>query len=246
VAGLILAFRVGQPIALSLRHRLRVANVVDEAPGVVSVYVTGRELHRLPVRAGQYFIWRFLTANGWWRGHPFSLSAAPNGEYLRLTIKDSGDYTRLLQQLRVGTGVFAEGPYGVLTGARRTRPQLLLIAGGIGITPLRALLEELPVGRGNLTLLYRAGDWDDVVFRDEIDELIRQRGGQVRYLVGRRGSHEMPTDPLQARELRRMVPDIARRDIYLCGSNQMMEAVEESLHVLRVPPAQVHTERFSY
>jgi predicted ferric reductase len=246
VAAMVLTFRVGQPIAISLRHRLRVANVVTEAPGVVSVYLVGRRLEQLAVRAGQYFVWRFLTRDGWWRGNPFSLSAAPNGEYMRLTIKQSGDYTRLLQQLRPGTRVFAEGPYGVLTGARRTRPHLLLIAGGIGIAPLRALLEELPVARGNLTLLYRASDWDDVVFRDEIDHLVEQRGGLVRYLVGRRGTREMPTDPLQARALRRLVPDIRRRDIYLCGSIQMMEAVEESLEILRVPPAQIHTERFSY
>jgi predicted ferric reductase len=246
VAALVLAFRFGQPITLSIRHRLRVANVVTEGPGVVSVYLAGRQLNQLPARAGQYFIWRFLTADGWWRGHPFSLSAAPNGEYLRLTIKDSGDYTKLLQHLRLGTRVLAEGPYGRLTGARRTRPQLLLIAGGIGITPLRALLEELPAGRGNFTLLYRATDWDDVIFRDEIDELVHRRGGQVRYLVGRRGTPEMPTDPLQPRALRRMVPDIDRRDIYLCGSNQMMEAVEKSLRALRVPPSQIHTERFSY
>ena len=246
VAALVLAFRFGQPVVLSLRHRLRVAQVVNEAPGVVSVYLVGRQLERLPVRAGQYFIWRFLTADGWWRGHPFSLSAAPNGEYLRLTIKDSGDYTRLLQHVRAGTRVFAEGPYGVLTGARRTRPQLLMIAGGIGIAPLRALLEELPVARGNLTLLYRARDWNDVVFRDEIDELVRQRGGQVRYLIGKRGTQEMPADPLQPRALRRLVPDIGRRDIYLCGSNSMMAAVEESLRILRVPPIQIHTERFSY
>ncbi|MEP6807990.1 MAG: ferredoxin reductase family protein, partial [Chloroflexota bacterium] len=246
VAALVLVFRIGQPIALSMRHRFRVANVVSEGPGVVSVYLVGRQLDRLAVRAGQYFIWRFLTADGWWRGHPFSLSAAPNGEYLRMTIKDSGDYTRLLQHLRPGVGVLAEGPYGVLTEARRTRPQLLLIAGGIGITPLRALLEELPVGRGNLTLLYRASDWDDVLFRDEIDELVRQRGGQVRYLIGRRGTERMPTDPLQPRELRRMVPDIQRRDIYLCGSDRMMDAVQASLHALRVPPAHIHAERFTY
>ena len=245
-AALVLIFRFGQPIVLSLRHRLQVANVVEEAPGVVSVYLVGRRLDRLAVRAGQYFIWRFMTADGWWRGHPFSLSAAPNVSYLRLTVKDSGDYTRLLQHIRVGTRVIAEGPYGVLTGARRTRPQLLLIAGGIGITPLRALLEELPVGRGNLTLLYRASDWNDVLFRDEIDELVQQRGGQVHYLVGRRGSSHMPTDPLQPRALLRMVPDIGRRDIYLCGSDQMMDAVEGSLRQLHVPPAQVHTERFKY
>jgi len=137
-----------------------------------------------------------MTSNGWWRAHPFSISAAPNGKYLRFTIKNLGDYTRLLQHVRVGTSVFVEGPYGVFTGATRTRPRVLFIAGGIGITPLRALLEELPAARGNLTLVYRASHENEVVFRNELDELASLRGATVHYLVGRRGSREMPSDPL--------------------------------------------------
>jgi predicted ferric reductase len=190
--GLLFVFRFGQPIAVSWRHRLRVANVVTEGPDVVSIYLTGRELDRLPVRAGQWFRLRFMTANGWWRAHPFSISAAPNGRYLRFTIKDLGDYTKLLQGVRVGTSVFVEGPYGVFTGAQRTRARVLFIAGGIGITPLRALLEELPAGRGNLTLVYRASHENEVVFRNELDELAGLRGATVHYMVGRRGSPEMP------------------------------------------------------
>jgi predicted ferric reductase len=245
VGVLILVFRFGQPIATSLRHRLRIAAVVPEAAGVVSVYIGGRGLEALSVRAGQYFVWRFLTARGWWRAHPFSLSAAPNGQYLRVTIKDLGDYTRELQALRVGTRVVVEGPYGVLTGARRRQPGVVLVAGGIGITPLRALLEELPAHRGRLTLLYRARRWDDVVFRDELDELARLRGATVHYLVGRRG-RELNRDPLGPAELRRLVPDIARRDVYLCGPLPMMDAVRRHLGALRVPRSQIHLERFAY
>ena len=154
-AAFIVVFRIGQPVWLSARHRLRVASVVAEAPGVYSVYVTGRDLDQLAVRSGQYFLWRFLTRDGWWRAHPFSISSAPNGAWLRITIKELGDWSSALQRLAVGTRVFIEGPYGVLTGARRTRPKVLLIAGGIGITPLRALLEALPANPGDLTLLYR-------------------------------------------------------------------------------------------
>jgi predicted ferric reductase len=245
VAALLVAFRFGQPIVTSLRHRLRVAAVVAEAPGVVSVYITGRDLHELPARAGQYFHWRFLTARGWWRAHPFSLSAAPNGEYLRITIKDLGDYTGELQALRAGTRVIAEGPYGVLTGAKRSRPGVVLVAGGIGITPLRALLEELPAHRGRLTLIYRARRWEEVVFRDELDELARRRGATVHYLVGARG-RELPRDPLSASTLQRLVPDIARRDVYLCGPLPMMDAVRRHLGTLRVPRNQIHLERFAY
>ena len=143
-ALMILVFRIGQPLWTSLRLRLRVANVVEEAPGVVSIYLTGRNLDRLEVRAGQYFLWRFLTPDGWWRSHPYSISAAPNGEWLRITVKDLGDGSRDLQRIPVGTRVIVEGPYGILTDVRRTKPRVALIAGGIGITPLRALIEALP------------------------------------------------------------------------------------------------------
>jgi len=244
--ALILLFRVGAPIALNLRHRLRVARVVREGPGLTSIYVTGRDLDRLAVRSGQYFVWRFLDGPGWWHGHPFSLSSAPNGEWLRITVKALGDGTRSLQRLAAGTRVLVEGPYGVLTGARRRRRKILLIAGGIGIAPLRALVESLPAAPGEMTLLYRAREPEHVVFREELDTLARTRGIDVRYLVGRRGSTEMPKDPLEARALRAAIPDIKDRDVYLCGPIAMMDRVEATLRRLGLPPKQVHAERFAY
>jgi predicted ferric reductase len=243
--GLIAAFRFGAPIRLNLRHSLRIANVVQEAPDTVSVYVAGRDLDKLAVRAGQYFQWRFLARDGWWRAHPYSISAAPNGEWLRITIKDLGDDSARATRLAVGTRVFAEGPYGTLTGARRTRRRVLLLAGGIGVTPLRALLEELPGGPGDLALIYRAQRWTDVVFRDELDALARLRGATVRYLVGRAG-HDVPSGPLSPGWLRHYVPDVAERDIYVCGPDRMMATVAASLRALRVPASQVHQESFAY
>ena len=243
--GLVLAFRFGAPIRLNLRHRMEVANVVQEAPDTVSVYVTGRQLDRLPVRAGQYFQWRFLARDGWWRAHPYSLSAAPNGEWLRITIKDLGEDSRAASRLTPGTRVFAEGPYGAFTGARRSRRRILLVAGGIGVTPLRALFEELPADQGDITLIYRARRWSEVVFRDELDALAALRGATVRYLVGRAGK-EVPTGPLSAAWLRRYVPDVAERDVYLCGPEPMMTSVRSSLRTLGVPPSQVHWEAFAY
>jgi predicted ferric reductase len=244
--GTLAVFRFGQPISITWRHRFHVANVVEEAPGVASIYLTGRDLDQLPVRAGQWFRLRFLTPEGWFRAHPFSLSAAPNGKFLRFTVKDLGDYTARLQRIPVGTSVFLEGPHGAMTGAARTRARVLLVAGGIGITPLRALLEELPASRGNLTLVYRASGPDDLVFKSEIDELARLRGATVHYLVGRRGTHEMPDDPLDPRALRRLVPDIHDRDIFVCGPAGMMNRVLSSLRRLRVPDGQIHYERFAF
>jgi predicted ferric reductase len=242
--ALVLIFRVGQPVWFSLRHRLRVTHVVTESPGVYSIYMAGRDLDRLAVRSGQYFIWRFLTRDGWWRGHPFSISSAPNGEWLRITIKELGDWSKDLQEVSVGTRVFIEGPYGVLTGARRTKPKILLVAGGIGITPLRALLEALPARPGELTLLYRVREERDIVFRQELETLARTRGAEVHYLLGRRD--EMAEDLLGPISLERLVPDVRERDVYLCGPARMMQKVEGSLRSLGLPGRQIHAERFAY
>jgi predicted ferric reductase len=243
--GLVLTYRVAQPIVFSVRHRLRVERIVQEAPGVVSIHLIGQRMEELPIRAGQYFQFRFLSGGGWWRHHPFSISAAPNGLSLRLTVKDLGDDTHRLATLQPGTRVFAEGPYGAFTRERMSRSKALFIAGGIGITPLRAMIEERQPRQRDLMLLYRASSWDDVVFGQELEALGRVPGTSVRFLVGRRGSPEMPVDPLDAHWLRYLVPDIQERDVFYCGSGSFMDHVAESLKTLHISRRQIHAERFS-
>jgi predicted ferric reductase len=248
-AVLIIVFRLGHPAWTSWRHRLRVSAVVPEAPGIVSIYLTGRDLDRLRVRSGQYFVFRFVTRDGWWRGHPYSLSSAPNGDWLRITVKALGDDSARLATLPEGTLVVVEGPYGVLTGARRTRPKVTLIGGGIGIAPIRALLESLPGNPGDLTLVYRASHPLDLVFRRELDLIGEHRGARIHYVVGHRGGgHDARAsgDPLDPEGLRRLVPDIATHDVYLCGPIGLMQAVERNLRRAGVPRRHIHAERFGY
>jgi predicted ferric reductase len=244
-AALVIVFRFGAPAVLNWRHGPRVAAVVAEGPGVTSVYVAGRDLDQLAVRSGQYFVVRFLTRRTWWRAHPYSISSAPNGDWLRFTVKALGDDSARIGEVPVGTRVLLEGPYGILSGAVRTLPRVTLIAAGIGIAPMRALLESLAARPGELTLLYRAATVDDLVLRPEIDLLVRERGARVHYLVGRRGS-DIPDDPMTATTILRLVPDIAGHDVYLCGPDQFMARVERSLAGAGVPARQIHAERFSY
>jgi predicted ferric reductase len=244
-ALLVLTFRVLIPVRMDLRHRLRVHSVVEEASGVISIYIVGRDLPGLPMRAGQFFKFRFLARGLWWRVHPFSLSAAPNGEYLRITVKQVGDFTRSLRSLQPGTRVILEGPYGIFTSLRRRRQRALLIAGGIGITPLRALLEEMPQRKNGVVVLYRARSWQNVVFKDELDGLVHSRGGEIHYIVGRRGT-EIHPHPLGSKFLRTTVPDLRERDIFICGPPEMLHDVAESLAELGIPADQIHRERFAF
>ncbi|WP_246111966.1 ferredoxin reductase family protein [Streptomyces hawaiiensis] len=233
----VFAGRLVLPLWRNLRHRLRVTAVVPENDHVVSVYVTGRDLDRLPARAGQFFLWRFLTKDRWWQANPFSLSAAPDGRTLRLTVKRAGDGSAALRHLKVGTRVFAEGPYGAFTSLHRTRPDAVLIAGGVGVTPIRALLEEL---HGHAVVIYRVATDRDAVLHDELRDLASAKGAELHLVTG----PPVP-DRLAPGELARLVPDIAERDVYLCGPPPMMNAVLASLRELGVPGSQTHFERFS-
>ena len=240
--GAVLFGRVLLPLYFNLKHRLRVAAVVAESPSVVSVYVTGRRLDELPARAGQFFLWRFLTRDRWWQSNPYSLSAAPDGKTLRLTAKALGEGSAGLFQLRPGTRVFAEGPYGAFTGMHRRAPNALLIAGGVGITPIRALLEEL---RGHVVVLYRVNSDADAVLLPELSTLAHRRGAVAHLLPGPPDAVS-PNGPLLGpHNIAALVPDVRQRDVYVCGPPGMTGAVLESLRLLGIPRDQIHAERFA-
>lgn len=242
--GALVVGRVAVPVWRNAHHRFRVAAVVPEAADVVSVYVTGRDLDKVPARSGQFFIWRFLGHNHWWLANPFSLSAAPDGRSLRLTARAVGATSAGLRHVPVGTRVFLEGPYGAFTSLHRTRHGALLIAGGVGITPVRALLEEQAAGAsaGDTVVLYRVRSDHDAVLLDEVRSLVAARRGRLHVLAGRTGDGVRPFEP---DGLRYLVPDITERDVYVCGPPAMTAAVLGALRALGVPSAQVHAEKFS-
>ncbi len=236
----LVVFRLLAPTFGALRYRLRVAEVVTEGPGVVSVRITGRKLDRLRAQAGQFFLWRFLDGKRWRTAHPFSLSAAPDGQSLRITVKALGDHTAQLGELRPGTRVLAEGPFGVFTDRVRRRDKAVLIAGGIGITPVRALLETM---RGDVIVLYRAIAENDVIFREELDQIADARGSAVHYVLGdHRGDG---ADLLSPAHLKELVPDIEERDVFLCGPPAMTEVLAQNVRGAHVPRRHIHTERFA-
>ena len=251
-AAAVLGWRIGVPVYRTLAHDLRVTAVLREGPDLVSVWMTGRGLHRLPVAAGQFFVWRFLQGPGWTRGHPYSLSAAPRGDTLRITVKDLGDGSRALVALRPGTRVAFEGPYGRLHEGVRTRRGVTLLAGGIGITPLRALLEGMPQGPGDVTLVYRASSERDLAFRGELDELAAARGARVHYALGPRLTDRPSWLPRSAAHLsdadalRHLVPDVAEQDVYVCGSPAWSDAARRAALAAGVPAERIHQERFSW
>jgi ferredoxin-NADP reductase len=239
-AGMVLAFRVGLPIARSLRHQLRVEQVRAEAPGTFSVICRGRKLDRLAVSGGQFFQWRFLTRGLWWHAHPYSLSALPRPPYIRVTVRGLGDHSHAIARLRPGTRVAIEGPYGAFTRHARAGDQLALIGAGVGMTPLLALLEDLPPS-ADVVVIARASSPEHLVHRDEVAALVRRRGGRYHEVTGPR-----ERVPLDERALRRLIPDLAHRDIYVCGPDGFSAGVMAAAQRLGAPADRIHCEAFAF
>ncbi|QGN57780.1 oxidoreductase [Nostocoides sp. HKS02] len=251
-AAAVLVFRVGLPLHRSLRASLRVVAVREEGPGVTSVLVGGRGVARLDAAPGQFFQWRFLDGPGWMRAHPYSLSAAPDGRHLRITAAHVGDGTARLAQLRPGTRVLVEGPYGRLHPGVRTQRKVLLMGSGIGITPLRALLEGLEQAPGDVVLVHRARRAEDFVLGAELSELARQQGARYVTVEGSRVPDRDSWLPASAAHLTdvealtQLVPDVAERDVFLCGSPGWMDAARRAALDAGVPADHLHLELFTY
>lgn len=241
--ALVLRWRLLQPLFQLWRHRLRVEQVWQESADVISVLMSGHHLDELRAEPGQFFRWRFLTGKTWRSAYPFSLSAPPAGDRLRITVKARGDGTRRIFTIPVGTLVFAEGPYGALTRRRRSRPRVLLIAGGVGITPMRALFEVIDLPGEDVTLVYRASREQDLVLKHELDEISERSGARVVYLVG--PSTDTAND-MSAHALNRIVGNLSDHDVYLCASPRLAARVRGSLMDRGFPRHQLHEERFSF
>ncbi|HET6874642.1 MAG TPA: ferredoxin reductase family protein [Acidimicrobiales bacterium] len=239
-AGVVLVFRLILPIWRSVRHDLRVVRVRKENPGVVSIVCQGRNLERLRVEGGQFFQWRFLSRGHWWSAHPYSISALPRAGMLRFTVKELGDHSGDLAQMPVGTRVLIEGPYGTFTRHSAGRNKVLLVGAGVGVTPVRALLEHLP-GDVDVTLLLRATTEDELVFKGEFESLMKRRKGHMNVLVGSRFDH-----PMDRGQLAGLVPDIAERDVYVCGPEALSQTVVATARVLGVPERNIHCEQFAF
>ena len=238
--AVVVIWRVIIPTTRSLSHDLKIDQIVKEGPGVYSVIMRGRHLDRLGAQGGQFFSWRFMTKGHWWMAHPYSLSAAPTENYMRITIKALGDHSEDVKNLRPGVRVFFEGPYGTFVASKATQGHILLVGGGVGITPLRALIEEFNLGK-EIDVIFRASREEDLVLRKELDELASSRGIRVHYLVGSRDVH-----PMSAKYIRKYVPRFSDADVYVCGPKPLVDGLRKACSDAGIPRDRFHDEAFEF
>jgi predicted ferric reductase len=159
---------------------------------------------------------------------------------LRITVKNLGDHSASLARVQAGTRVVAEGPYGIFTVIRSSGKRVVLIGGGVGIAPLRSILQEFTADT-QIDLIYRVVRDEELILKKEIDSLITGKQIRVHYLVGEPQQFQMRPE-----DLLKLVPDMALCNVYLCGPPGLARVVRHSIEALGVPNANFHYEAFAF
>ncbi len=249
-------YRFIMPLWLFYKYRFTITKITKETPDVWSIYIGGNQIHKFRYTAGQFIIIRFLAKGYFWQAHPFSLSSYPNSEYIRLSIKESGDFTKTISKLTPDTKVYIEGPYGTLTAKKATTNHILMIAGGIGITPFRGILEDLGRAGKNVELIYANKTGADIALRTELEDLAAKYKVRIHHVLSSQTDFsELLTHNSQLitqssgfvtpELIQQLVPDTSTREVFLCGPPPMLNALLKSLPTLGIPKSKIYYEKFS-
>ena len=177
-----------------MRHRLVVSQVIAEQPGLTTVVVTGRRLEALPVRGGQFFQWRFLGVPAG-PGPTVLIVGGPGRPVTAVHRRARRRRLRCGGRPAPRDAGPVEGPYGRLHAGVRQRRKVLLMASGIGVTPLKAILEDLDQRPGDVVLVHRVHDAATRMLATAVDASAAARGAQVVVVPGRRVQGGRPGCP---------------------------------------------------
>lgn len=231
-------YRVARPFYFLMRYQLRVSSVEKVANSIYCVTVSGRDLAQFNFTSGQYATWRILMPGLWFEAHPFSFSGTSGSATLQFTVKASGDFTDKISRLQPGAFVLLDGPRGnfdVERAADSTR--VVMIAGGIGITPYMAMIETFLRQGKHTTLLYAVRSAREVAFADELRRL-QLLGLHIELYVSEDGRFITDLE-LQA---------IKSEDttVYICGPDRMSRSFSQSLSGFGFPKSNIIVERFAF
>jgi predicted ferric reductase len=248
--GLLFYVRIMKPLFI-LRRPYRVAEVRQERGETTTLVMQPDGHPGFRFRPGQ-FAWLTVWGSPFKiTGHPFSFSssAAAIGGRAEISIRNLGDFTSDIHKVPVGQRVYLDGPYGAFT-IGNPADMHVLIAGGIGITPMMSMIRTL-ADQGDqraVILLYGSKDWESITFREELEALKQRLNLTVVHVLadppaGWTGERGFITAEMFKRHL---PPPYAKHEYFICGPDVMMDAIEKALDKLKVPLSKYHSERYSF
>ncbi|UCE30940.1 MAG: ferredoxin reductase family protein [Burkholderiales bacterium] len=234
------------------RHRYRVVSVRPVAHRTWEMAIEPERRETFVFRPGQ-FVWLTLGRTPFSvTEHPFSICSAP-AELPRVAfaIKEAGDFTSRLGELKPGAEAFIDGPHGNMVVHGRAAAGIAFVAGGVGFAPIASMLRQLRADGDPrpMKLIYGNRIEAQIMYRDEIEAAAHELDLQVHHVLGEPPpGWQAEVGRLDAPLLRRLLGPAPPRDwLYVvCGPTPMILAVQQSLAELGVPEARVVAERFSY
>ena len=246
--AIILYMRIARPIKM-INSPYIVDHVEEERGQSWSLYLKPDGHDGMDFEAGQ-FAWITTESPFIFRENPFSfsISSEHKDNLIGFTIKELGDFTNKIGELKPGQTVYVDGPYGTFSMDEHRCKEMVYIAGGIGSAPVMSMLRTL-ADRGcekRMFFFYGNPTWESIIYREELEELEKKLNLELIHVLekppewweGERGF-------ITADILQRYLPDDFKEATYfLCGPLPMIEAVEGALHNIHVPSTHVFSEQY--
>jgi predicted ferric reductase len=245
VAANVMYYRFLSIVINYIRFGFKIERVEIETDGITSIYISGKNLQKLNAKPGQFTIIRILARKYWLQEHPFSLSKVTTNNHMRITVKNSGDYTEMIQSLKPGSKVMVAGPFGTFTSAKAISQKRLYLAGGIGITPLRSLIEEGVTKNDDAVLVWSNKTAIDEIYREELALFEAESKLRIIRFFTREKKAGFQSGRITADIISQLIPDVKERSIYICGPGKFIIELEKDLLQGGLSAEQIHTEKFS-
>jgi predicted ferric reductase len=226
-------------------HPFDVAAVVPETHNTCSVYLKGKPIQHKP---GQFLTIQFVRNGRVSESHPFTISASSGEDQLAISVKSLGDFTSTIPDTTTSDRAYIDAPYGVFSYLNHDAPNLVFIAGGIGITPFRSMLRDMR-DRGlerNVLLIWGNRTEQDIAFRAELEEMASDMASlRVVHVLSKQQDWPGERGRVDEDLLRRYVAEIEDPQIFLCGPPAMTKGVRRALGALGIPRSRIHYEQFA-
>ena len=226
-------------------HPLQVADVVKETHDVTSLYFEGK--HR-DYKPGQFMIVQLIRNGKVSEPHPFTISSSPTKGGLSISVKSVGDFTSTIGDTKVSDSAYIDAPYGRFSFLNYDAQELVLIAGGIGITPLMSMIRYIYDRKleKSVTLIWGNKTEEDIAFRDELEKMEAEMPSlKIVHIMSKQEDWPGEKGYVDAEKLKKYISDLQKSQFLICGPPVMMMAVVKALRSLGVPKKKIHYERFA-
>lgn len=231
----------------------RVTNVSLVGKDAYGIELTPEAGHVFPYAPGQFAFLRFNSRGVSREEHPFTISSSPTrNKHFRFAIRCSGDYTSEIGHLKKGDSATVDGPYGLFTHlafAPHPKGEIIMIAGGVGVTPMLSMLRYMVDmnDERKVTLVWSNRTAEDIVFQSEFGELeTRLKGLKIHHVYTRDPDREPESGRLDESKLRTLLAECSRKaTVFVCGPPKMMKSVHAMLRRIGFPKRAIKTERFA-